>query len=362
MLFCVKTPINKLYVFGLALLLAVTLAGCSGSGGSTTTDPVTTDPTQPTPQETCENAGGRWNADMTCTGAEDLAAEEAARVRAVTAAALTKAMAIDAEAMATPGTDSGAFDDTDDADRYTVTIKHTGVEVTDPKMNADDDPKFVMNDMGMHVRGPNDDGETEIVVVHTDIEAPTPTEFAKVSGQELDVSTNTDNDTPERTFEALEVETANSSNIMSAGFSATVASELTFDNDDASTADKDEADEVVGAYNGAPGTYRCNGSSSCTVTLNAKGEVTAVSNGWIFTPDEGAMSPVPDSDYLHYGFWLKKTTDKDGVTTYNAVQTFAGATGIDVYPRGRYAACRGHRELRRRRGGCVREEFVNLRR
>ena len=37
---------------------------------------------------------------------------------------------------------------------------------------------------------------------------------------------------------------------------------------------------------------------------------------------------MADADYLHYGFWLKKTT-KDGATTYNEVETFAKATGID---------------------------------
>ena len=47
---------------------------------------------------------------------------------------------------------------------------------------------------------------------------------------------------------------------------------------------------------------------------------------WHFTPAEGATSDVADADYLHYGFWLKKTTDADGATTYNEVQTFAGSS------------------------------------
>ena len=37
---------------------------------------------------------------------------------------------------------------------------------------------------------------------------------------------------------------------------------------------------------------------------------------------------MADADYLHYGFWLKKTTDADGATTYNEVETFAEATGF----------------------------------
>ena len=32
---------------------------------------------------------------------------------------------------------------------------------------------------------------------------------------------------------------------------------------------------------------------------------------------------MADADYLHYGFWLQKTTDEDGVLTYNEVETFA---------------------------------------
>ena len=47
--------------------------------------------------------------------------------------------------------------------------------------------------------------------------------------------------------------------------------------------------------------------------------------GWVFIPDMGATSDEPDYDYLNYGFWLKRTTDADGATTYNEVETFAGA-------------------------------------
>ena len=48
-------------------------------------------------------------------------------------------------------------------------------------------------------------------------------------------------------------------------------------------------------------------------------------------PMTGAKSDVADADYLHYGFWLMKTTDEDGVLTYNEVETFAGSS-IDFRP------------------------------
>ena len=45
-----------------------------------------------------------------------------------------------------------------------------------------------------------------------------------------------------------------------------------------------------------------------------------------FTPDEDVTVEEDDADYLHYGFWLKKTADADGAVTYNEVETFAGST------------------------------------
>ena len=63
--------------------------------------------------------------------------------------------------------------------------------------------------------------------------------------------------------------------------------------------------------------------------LDAKGAITAIGadDSWIFTPDAGATSDVADANYLSYGFWLKRTTDADGVLTYNEVETFARAEG-----------------------------------
>ena len=53
-----------------------------------------------------------------------------------------------------------------------------------------------------------------------------------------------------------------------------------------------------------------------------------MSIGWIFTPDPMATTDQPDYEYLSYGFWLQKTTDEDGVVTYDEVETFARADGI----------------------------------
>ena len=115
-------------------------------------------------------------------------------------------------------------------------------------------------------------------------------------------------------------------------FAAPTMTTLMFFFNDLETADKDEASMVDGTYNGATGTYRCDGEDQCTASITmvkGKPTLTAMSSGWVFTPDEDETSDVADSSFLHYGFWLKKTTDEDGVLTYNAVETFAGAsTGL----------------------------------
>ena len=214
---------------------------------------------------------------------------------------------------------------------------------------ADDDPKFVeMMDFGdgrtMHVRD-NGEGVEEVVVVYTDIEAPKATAFAMVDGQTLDVdfapTVDADNDgNVANDFTALSVATDGSAEqnaatfalVMSGAFTPGAGSvtELTFaryqeDSDNNMDGDQTiEAFTAAGTYNGAMGTYTCNDTSDdCTVTLNAEGMITAMSDSWAFTPDAGATSDVADADFLNYGFWLQRTTDEDGVLTYDEVETFA---------------------------------------
>ena len=81
-----EKSISKLYAFALAAVFALTLAGCGGGGGTATTPP--DDTPMPTPQETCEGAGGRWNADETCTSAADLEAERMAAQRSAISTAI----------------------------------------------------------------------------------------------------------------------------------------------------------------------------------------------------------------------------------------------------------------------------------
>ena len=283
----------------------------------------------------CTAAGGRSNADGSCTIAASLLTE------AVTAAAATKVTAI----AAVQPDDSSGLGGT--GGTVTSEIKYDSVKITDSANAADDDPMFEQAmDFGdgrtMHVRkmDADEDGNVveEVVIVSTDIEPPKATPFAMVEGQmldfDLDLTVDADSDgTAYNDFTALKVDQSmddvlklvKSGDFVS-GPGTTTELSFAFEQEDGDTtmegAQPVEAFETAGTYNGAMGTYRCNGTAACTVMLGAEDAITAMSAGWIFTPDAGATSDVQDADYQHYGFWLKKTT-KDGATTYNEVATFA---------------------------------------
>ena len=276
-----------------------------------------------------------------------------------TTAAGTKAEAIGDEAAQSVDAGLGGDDalvDEDAAATYSVTINADGteVEVKDSALAGNNDPKFEQAmDFGdgrtMHVRAmaADDDGNVveEVVIVSTDIKPPKATPFAMVAGQALDTRDLDTNEDANGDGDAINDYTAlivpddeldvpglvmagafTSSGRTMATLSFTFAQDDS--DDDAPGRQSVKAFETAGTYNGAMGTYRCNGDAVCTVTVDADNMLTDVSPGWIFTPNTGATSNVDDTDYLTYGFWLQRTTDEDGVLTYDEVETFAMATGI----------------------------------
>ena len=225
-----------------------------------------------------------------------------------------------------------------DADSTTVTVTVEGA--TDAA-----DEKFVQAmDLGggttMHVRAMEADADgnvvEEVAMVTTDIEAPKATAFEKV--HTLDIRVDGEDGTATMPDDALNVVAANLGHVKAGAFTAPAGTvgttTLNFQHeveDQTGTTTVDEsraAAEIMGTYQGGMGTYKCNATSACTVTVNTMGEVSGVSgaNDWIFIPAAGSAVDVSDTDYLRYGFWLKRTTDADGVLTYNEVETFAGSS------------------------------------
>jgi len=286
---------------------------------------------------------------------------------AATKAAGTKRMAIATEAGQGPGLTptnddagiGGSADDGTAVDTYSLTIKRdrtkTTVTIADTALAGDDDPKFTQAmDLGggttMHVRTKeaNEDGdvESEVVIVTTDIQAPRGRPFAmwqNAAGLPLQaLNAEADGTQDDGTmFVAFDPNTAALArtteadvpildNIASPVFSPPAAGgqsrRHTFAQDTDSVMEGNQFAMVAGTYNGAMGTYACATTPTCTVDVNAMGKLTGFSDGWIFTPARGATSDQPDYDYLSYGFWLKRTTDSDGVLTYNEVETFANSS------------------------------------
>ena len=182
----------------------------------------------------------------------------------------------------------------------------------------------------MHTRAmdADEDGNvvTEVVIVATDIEAPK----AKAFATEYPFDANPTDAIP-AVNRALNIVDGNLAMIATDGITATGAGTITLDAavEDMESTPEDEtvvAFETAAMFDGASGMLKCGEATDCTATLDDEGMITDVTGGWIFTPADGATVDVDDADYLHYGFWLMRTTDADGVLTYNEVETFAGSS------------------------------------
>ena len=255
--------------------------------------------------------------------------EQAIAQAASNKVALTKKTAITAEA----GPEVKPFDgedavegvDLSTSDNYRLTVKHTGsaveASVTDGALAAKNDPMFAkMATFGngqMLVR--NVGKEREIIVVHTDIEAPDDIPFGTASGHPPSVRLDTDIST----FDTYVVQELDGSKL---GGSRIVSSDPGSKDLAYWAPDGDIAKNVFsGTLDGAEGKFRCTTSEGCTVATTADGDdnTVAITGTLWFTPNSGATVELADSDYLTWGFWLDTTTKDGAITSYDTVQTFA---------------------------------------
>lgn len=347
MLFCVKTPINKLYAFGMALLLAVTLAGCGGGG-------MTTTPVDPTPPPTCDPPQILNDAMDDCVDPPGPPPRDMATPAMIMAKAMG-IMALDPDPDASPAKAFGAaaapFDGAADAaNTYSVSVEWADgaamATVTDVGADGavdgpaatdttqDDEALMMSSDMPHAIDGWIGSIHTkdmEKVTVYTDIMAATPTAFAMVSGQALDANPATDGGSDFQSLGITAGDTGNHGMLKNlAGVSSSAAGTLTYTGGAAATTGENPTPAVPAfstsaTFNSAQGTLSCNAGegATCSVTFAADGSIGDVSAGWIFTPDEGAMSPVADADHLRFGFWVKPPAE--GEDAYS-IQTFAGGS------------------------------------
>ena len=177
----------------------------------------------------------------------------------------------------------------------------------------------------MNVLGPNDDGETEIAIVYTDIGVPTDIPFAGEGGRyTLDANNTTADPVVSQSLNFNDQQNHNDGRVVLTDSRVTVpapSGSVTLLSDDENTDDVKE-NRYAGTFDGATGTFTCTAASGgCAVTV-VGGKITGMTSVH-FTPDKGEKVTEPDGDYLHYGVWLMKTAQDDGSDKYNEVQTFA---------------------------------------
>ena len=251
----------------------------------------------------------------------------------VTKAVGTKAKAI--AAVVTPGGEMGGIGGDDGP--YTLSVSRslegTTVKVTDSELDGDDDPKFSPMALGggrymvERTMPADDEGNVvqEVVIVRTDIARPktpgftTQTQYVLNADEEGATVGLADGDGAVG-YDLGDVLTDSSDAALLARMMSGDWGAASWTNVVHSFKNKDE---VEGHFYGASGTYSCFGDDGCAVTVDDKGKLTAASDGWVFYPASGARAVVEDADFLSYGAWHKRTTDVDGVLTYNDVETFA---------------------------------------
>ena len=118
--------------------------------------------------------------------------------------------------------------------------------------------------------------------------------------------------------------------------------------DDENTDTVNRAPSFAGTFDGIPGKFSCTTEAGCGVTTNSE-VMTAIAGDWNFIPgylgDNGRLDtedddpedrddttvpsiPVPDDDYLRFGWWTTVETDDDTVSKVS-FRTFYG--GEDDY-------------------------------
>ena len=212
---------------------------------------------------------------------------------------------------------------------YTVSVSRKPIgEAMSVKIahGAGDDAiaTFEMNDAGMHVLGPNKMGESEVVMVTATSRSRRLLRSRRfirlmLEDAESGVATPEASPTDEMPNTVLQITSENVGMVMATQFRAPADSTATVEipfkgrvEDDTSTTNVDETAPgkmVRGTFNGAMGTYQCVTTANCTVEVDAKGVVSAVSaTSWVFMPDDGVMVNVDGRRLLL--LWL--LAEKDG--------------------------------------------------
>ena len=232
---------------------------------------------------------------------------------AMTAAALVEKIARASKVHDAIGLDTGAAKATPtggDVGAVTAKRNAAGMVTVDVNGDADDDyaggetnaGSSAWNSVTMTKTNAND--STDMVVIYTDIEAPSDKKFSVAY-----------NDT--MLGDALHAERV--AKVMSVGFPSEAGTTW-----DYTGADGGRATTVTGTFDGVPGDFTCS-MPPCEVMTDSDGKLVA-SMDWRFTADSQNTATVkdPDKAYAYFGWWLNKPVKP---TDPHMVEVFAGGVG-----------------------------------
>ena len=316
----------------LAAVFAIGLTACSSSSDTSSTTP----PPPPDPGPTVAELQAEIDAlrmqlgigdtadigdSITALQAELKRLQDEAQARMdAEQAAKDKAMAAEARKLAL-GLDAASH--FADGDTLTVTAMHGKPAGATSTIASGDNPNFMakyskslgaMNGWsGTELMSMADNGPTDVMHVYTNVDAGMQIPFAEWAAATTDV-----------TFAGGAVTNpgvaANAMYVAGAAFATGSGSKTHEANRDTdpNTAGL-ETFQTSGTFAGASGTYSCTGACSSAVAGSDGGVI--LTGTWVFTPNNGAMAHQADSEYQHFGWWLRKAD------TGYTVHAFAGSTG-----------------------------------
>ena len=233
-------------------------------------------------------------ADATAKAAKD---ERIAREEMIRMAIDASTNAVVDNAIAMPAIDDVTGVTAERAVDGTVTVALTGVDdFTGGEANAGDGWTSTM------LTRANDDSD-DIVVVYTDVEAPTPTTIGD-----------------EATMGSIAISDADHRGRVVPTELPSGAADLRYE----------ENDEFKGTYRGVAGTFQCT-STNCTVSLDDEKTPMLGDNDMLsFVPDRiGDTYGAPDTAYAYFGWWLNKPA-KAGDP--HMVEVFSGSSVGNDFP------------------------------
>ena len=163
-------------------------------------------------------------------------------------------------------------------------------------------------------RGPSHEDD---IVVYSDVGAPTPTPIRQIHEDFAEEGTSSLVVTIMNTHQDL----IYSSSFPKGGHTDTISPTV---DTDANT-EPDLTHRISGTFDGVSGYFLCSGTgeNACSVEHTGKGYVLSVGT-WTFHTSRSARVNVPDANFMHFGWWKRKTFANGGSFSYRTFKEVHG--------------------------------------